>query len=67
MNSDLILLWQRVGDPVAYVEGNGIGQLIDEPDRVLSYRLSYDLVRDAALSPAESTTFIKRLLEECRP
>jgi transcriptional regulator with XRE-family HTH domain len=67
MNSDLILLWQRVGDPVAYVEGNGIGQLIDDPDRVLSYRLSYDLVRDAALSPAESTAFIKRLLEECRP
>ncbi|MGC0204672.1 helix-turn-helix domain-containing protein [Streptomyces levis] len=67
MNSDLILLWQRSGDPVAYVEGNGIGQLIDDPDRVLSYRLSYDLVRDAALSPAESTVFIKRLLEECRP
>jgi hypothetical protein len=67
MNSDLILLWQRVGDPVAYVEGNGIGKLIDDPDRVLSYRLSYDLVRDAALSPTESTAFIKRLLEDCRP
>ncbi|WP_328770656.1 helix-turn-helix domain-containing protein [Streptomyces sp. NBC_00286] len=66
MNSDLILLWQRVGDPVAYVEGNGIGVLIDDPDKVLSYRLSYDLVRDAALTPVESTAFIKRLLEECR-
>jgi transcriptional regulator with XRE-family HTH domain len=66
MNSDLILLWQRIGDPVAYVEGNGIGVLIDDPDKVLSYRLSYDLVRDAALTPAESTAFIKRLLEECR-
>ncbi|MFJ9589230.1 helix-turn-helix domain-containing protein [Streptomyces acidicola] len=66
MNSDLILLWQRVGEPVAYVEGNGFGKLIDDPDRVLSFRLSYDLVRDAALTPAESTAFIKRLLEECR-
>jgi hypothetical protein len=28
--------------------------------------LSYDLVRDAALTPVESTAFIKRLLEECR-
>ncbi|MGW0334539.1 helix-turn-helix domain-containing protein [Streptomyces sp. NPDC003011] len=66
MNSDLILLWQRVGDPVAYLEGNGIGVLIDDPDKVMSYRLSYDLVRDAALTPVESTAFVKRLLEECR-
>lgn len=65
MSSDLIMLWQRVGDPVAYVEGNGFGQLIDDPDKVLSFRLSYDLVRDAALTPTESTAFIKRLLEEC--
>lgn len=66
MDSHLWLLWQRVGDPVAYVEGNGFGELIDDPDKVLSFRLSYDLVRDAALTPAESTAFIKRLLEECR-
>ncbi|MFF8026480.1 helix-turn-helix domain-containing protein [Streptomyces sp. NPDC007896] len=66
MDSHLWLLWQRVGEPVAYVEGNGIGELIDDPDKVLSLRLSYDLVRDAALTPAESTAFIKRLLEDCR-
>ncbi|MEV6538311.1 helix-turn-helix transcriptional regulator [Streptomyces sp. NPDC051665] len=66
MDSHLWLLWQRLGDPVAYVEGNGFGELIDDPDKVLSFRLSYDLVRDAALTPAESTAFIKRLLEECR-
>ncbi|MFF3821185.1 helix-turn-helix domain-containing protein [Streptomyces bluensis] len=66
MNSHLTLLWQRVGDPVAYVEGNGVGELIDDPDKVLSFRWSYDLVRDAALTPEESTAFIKRLLEECR-
>jgi hypothetical protein len=66
MSSDLILLWQRVGEPVAYVEGNGFGELIEDPDKVLAFRLSYDLVRDAALTPAESTVFIKHLLEECR-
>jgi len=66
MDSHLWLFWQRVGEPVAYVEGNGFGELIDDPDKVLSFRLSYDLVRDAALTPAESMAFIKRLLEECR-
>lgn len=67
MDSHLWLLWQRVGDPVAYVEGNGFGELIDDPDKVLSFRLSYDLVRDAALTPVESMAFIKGLLEERTP
>ncbi|MBT2675454.1 helix-turn-helix domain-containing protein [Streptomyces sp. ISL-14] len=66
MDSHLWLLWQRAGDPVAYVEGNGFGELFEDPDRVLAFRLSYDLVRDAALTPVESTAFIKRLLEEHR-
>jgi transcriptional regulator with XRE-family HTH domain len=65
MDSHLWLFWQRVGEPVAWTEGNGFGELIRDPDRVLRFRLSYDLVRDAALTPAESTAFIKRLLEEC--
>lgn len=67
MSSDVTLLWQRVGDPVAYVEGNGVGVLIDDTDKVLSFRWSYDLVRDAALTPEESAAFIKDRLEECRP
>lgn len=67
MDSHLWLLWQRVGDPVAYVEGNGFGELIDDPDKVLSLRLSYDLVRDAALTPSESRAFIEGLLKECTP
>ncbi|WP_251074940.1 helix-turn-helix transcriptional regulator [Streptomyces sp. ISL-12] len=66
MDSHLWLFWQRSGDPVAYVEGNGFGEVIDDPDKVMAFRLSYDLVRDAALTPAESTAFIKRLLKECR-
>ncbi|WP_149830405.1 helix-turn-helix domain-containing protein [Streptomyces tailanensis] len=67
MDGHLWLFWQRSGDAVAYSEGNGIGELIEDPERVLAFRLSYDRVRDAALTPAESTAFIKRLLEECRP
>lgn len=67
MDSHLWLFWQRTGEPVAYVEGNGFGEVIDDPDKVLSFRLSYDLVRDAALTPMESTAFIRRLLEECTP
>ncbi|MGI5426810.1 helix-turn-helix domain-containing protein [Streptomyces sp. CA-179760] len=66
MDSHLWLFWQRVGDPVAWTEGNGFGELIAEADKVLRFRLSYDRVRDAALTPLESTAFIKRLLEECR-
>ncbi|MEU3086439.1 helix-turn-helix domain-containing protein [Streptomyces massasporeus] len=66
MDSHLWLFWQRVGDPVAWTEGIGFGELITEADKVLRIRLSYDRVRDAALTPAESTAFIKRLLEECR-
>ncbi|MFF8398927.1 helix-turn-helix domain-containing protein [Streptomyces sp. NPDC016172] len=66
MDSHLWLFWQRTGDPVAWTEGNGFGELIREADKVLRFRLSYDRVRDAALTPSESTAFIKRLLEECR-
>jgi transcriptional regulator with XRE-family HTH domain len=65
MDSHLWLFWKRVGEPVAWVEGNGFGELVQDPDKVLGFRLSYDLVRDAALTPVESTAFIKRLLEEC--
>ncbi|MFF6949443.1 helix-turn-helix domain-containing protein [Streptomyces iakyrus] len=66
MDSHLWLFWQRAGDPVAWTEGNGFGELITEADKVLRFRLSYDRVRDAALTPVESTAFIKRLQEECR-
>ncbi|MFG2140335.1 hypothetical protein [Streptomyces sp. NPDC048650] len=31
------------------------------------YRLAYDRLRDAALSPRESTVFVRQLTEERRP
>ncbi|WP_406139073.1 helix-turn-helix domain-containing protein [Streptomyces sp. NBC_01089] len=66
MGSHLSVLWQPDGSSVAYVEGNGFGELIDDPDKVTSYRLAYDRIRDLALSPSDSMTFIRGVLEEHR-
>ncbi|MGC5343562.1 helix-turn-helix domain-containing protein [Streptomyces sp. DT24] len=67
MGSHLSLLWQTDGTSAAYIEGNGFGELIDEPDKVAGYRLAYDRVRDLALSPSDSIAFIRSVLEEQRP
>ncbi|WP_298572469.1 helix-turn-helix domain-containing protein [Streptomyces luteogriseus] len=64
MNGSLTLLWQRDGIAVAYKEGNGCSRLIEDPDEVLRQRLSYDRLRDLALSPSDSLTFIRDLVKE---
>lgn len=64
MASHLWLLWEPDGNAVAYVEGNGVGELIDEAEKVAGYRLSYDRVRDLAMSPPESSMFVRRVLKE---
>jgi transcriptional regulator with XRE-family HTH domain len=66
MHASLTLLWQKDGSGVAYVEGNTRGDLIEEPDEVLRHRLSYDRLRDLALSPADSLAFVRDVLEEHR-
>lgn len=63
----LTLLWQGDGSAVAYTEGDSGGLLMDDPDDVLHHRLSYDRLRDLALSPSDSLTFIRDVLEEHRP
>lgn len=63
MGGSLSLLWQADGSAVAYLEGNKFGELIEDADRVCTYRLSYDQIRDRALSPPDSVAFIERLLE----
>ncbi|MET9391694.1 helix-turn-helix transcriptional regulator [Streptomyces sp. NPDC006624] len=60
----LTLLWQQDGSAVAYAEGHSFGQLMDDPDDVLHHRLSYDRLRDLALSPSDSLAFIRDVLEE---
>lgn len=67
MTGSLTLLWQKDGSATAYKEGNGCSALVEDPDDVLRLRLSYDRLRDLALSPADSLTFIRRELEEHRP
>lgn len=62
----LTLLWQTDGSAVAYTESDSIGRLMDDPEDVLQHRLSYDRLRDVALSPSDSLTFIRDVLEEHR-
>ncbi|WP_030802758.1 helix-turn-helix domain-containing protein [Streptomyces sp. NRRL S-337] len=65
--SPLALLWMADDSAVAYLEGNGSGELIEEPEEVQRYRLSYDHLRDAALSACDSLALIKQLVEESSP
>ncbi|MFI1768494.1 helix-turn-helix domain-containing protein [Streptomyces sp. NPDC020800] len=66
MSASLTLLWQGDGSGVAYAEGNTGGQLIEDPTGVLRHRLSYDRLRDLALSPPDSLAFIRDVVEEHR-
>lgn len=57
------------GRAVAYTETAYQGQLIEESREVERLQRAYDLMRDLALSPAESRKFIGQMLEEapCDP
>ncbi|MDT3400304.1 helix-turn-helix transcriptional regulator [Streptomyces sp. B1866] len=63
MGGSLSLLWQADGTGVAYFEGSKSGQLIEDPEEVSQHRLSYDRVRDSALSPSASVDFIRNIME----
>lgn len=67
MGGSLSLLWTTDGAAVAYLEGNKSGDLIEDPAEVVQLRLSYDHLRDMALSPPDSIALIKQLLEDSRP
>ncbi|MGC9500427.1 helix-turn-helix domain-containing protein [Streptomyces sp. WG7] len=62
----LTLLQQADGSSVAYTEGGSSGVLMDDPEDVLRHCLSYDRLRDLALVPSDSLTFIRDVLEEHR-
>lgn len=64
MGGSLSLLWQSDGSAVAYLEGNKFGELIEDAEKVSAYRLSYDQIRDRALSPPDSVAFIECILKE---
>ncbi|WP_310724108.1 helix-turn-helix transcriptional regulator [Streptomyces sp. N2A] len=67
MDGSLSLLWMADGSAVAYLEGNNSGDLLEEPAEVARYRLAYDRLRDAALSPSDSVAFLRQLVEDSRP
>ncbi|MGC0415196.1 helix-turn-helix domain-containing protein [Embleya sp. AB8] len=64
MGGSLSLLWMPDGTAVAYLEGSKSGAVIEDPTEVAQHRLSYDRVRDSALSPNESVSFIEQVMEE---
>lgn len=49
---------------VLYSEGQGIGQVIDSAQRVCTARNLFDRLRADALSPAQSLTFVHRMIGE---
>ncbi|MFI9258946.1 helix-turn-helix domain-containing protein [Streptomyces sioyaensis] len=67
MGGSLSLLWMADGSSVAYREGNRSGELIEEAAEVTRFRLSYDRLRDMALSLRDSAAFIGQLVEDSRP
>ncbi|WP_405676631.1 helix-turn-helix domain-containing protein [Streptomyces sp. NBC_01511] len=67
LGTSVTVLWLPDGKAVAYTEDAHSGQLIEDPSEVEKLRLSYDLMRDLALSPRHSVAFIERLLEENTP
>ena len=70
LGGSLTLLWLPGGRSVAYAERGIDGSLIEESSEVEQLKLSYDLLRDSALSPAESRAFIRNVMEDstsCTP
>ncbi|MFF1717354.1 helix-turn-helix domain-containing protein [Streptomyces sp. NPDC058268] len=64
MGGSLSLLWSRDGSCVAYLEGNKSGELVEDAGEVAGLRLSYDRIRDLALSPPDSVRFLEHVMED---
>ncbi|MFC4032752.1 Scr1 family TA system antitoxin-like transcriptional regulator [Streptomyces polygonati] len=64
LGGSLTLLWLRGGKTVAYLESSKTGDLIEEPEDVEQLKLSYDLLRDAALPPGASLDLIRQAMED---
>ncbi|MDT0411486.1 MULTISPECIES: helix-turn-helix domain-containing protein [Streptomyces] len=63
-STNLTFLRQPDGSTVAYTENSVSGHVIDSPAQIEFLQRRYDAVRDQALAPAASDTFIQQLLEE---
>jgi len=69
VSTDVMFLRLLDGSTVAYTENAHRGELVEENGSVEPLQRAYDAMRDLALNPAESRTFILRMLEEvpCEP
>ncbi|MGW6567273.1 helix-turn-helix domain-containing protein [Streptomyces sp. NPDC054975] len=68
-NTDVMFLKATDGRTIAWVETAYSGDVVEETAAVDQLQRRYDVVRDLALSPADSRKFITRTLEEasCDP
>ncbi|MFE2275833.1 Scr1 family TA system antitoxin-like transcriptional regulator [Streptomyces sp. NPDC059454] len=63
MGGSLTVLGMPDGSEVAYTEGAHFGQLVEDPDEVRSFALTYDRLRAAALPPLMSLDMIRSVME----
>ncbi|GAA2299894.1 helix-turn-helix transcriptional regulator [Streptomyces hawaiiensis] len=64
MGGSLTVLTMPDGSEVAYTEGAHYGQLIEDPDEVRDFALTYDRLRAAALPPLMSLDMIRSVMED---
>ncbi len=64
LGGSLTVLTMPDGSEVAYTEGAHYGQLIEDPDEVRSFVLTYDRLRAAALPPLMSLDMIRFVMED---
>ncbi|MET3984839.1 helix-turn-helix transcriptional regulator [Streptomyces sp. PvR034] len=64
MGGTLKLMTFDDAPPLAYVQGNAMGHLLDDPATVARHTLTYDLLTASALSPRESLAMIESMAEE---
>lgn len=63
MGGTLKLMTFEDAPPLAYVQGNAMGVLLDDPATVARHTLTYDLLTASALSPHESLAMIESAAE----
>ncbi|GGZ85907.1 transcriptional regulator [Streptomyces echinoruber] len=63
MGGSLTVLTMPDGSEIAYTEGAHYGQLIEDPDEVRRFALTYDRLRAAALPPLMSLGMIRSVME----
>ncbi|MER6918818.1 helix-turn-helix domain-containing protein [Streptomyces spiralis] len=64
MGGSLTVLTMPDGSETAYTEGAHYGQLIEDPDEVRRFALTYDRLRAAALPPLMSLDMIRSVMED---